>query len=117
MWFYLPDVSRSLAVRTLTPLNTQGIEGIVAFYPSCSHGQPYVKGWTADVPVFLQMGRQDRVPYATCVEMGERQKDAGRPVEWKVYEGKGHNVDIGEDPTAREERLDSIRFLHRVIGN
>lgn len=102
----------------MTADDNKGVRGIVAYYPDCDTGQPYTDGWTANVPVFIQMGRYDpvtsRVP---CIKMADEQKALGRPVVYAVYKNRGHNIDMGNDKNARQARTDTLAFIRYVLSS
>ena len=96
----------------MTAEDNRGVIAVVAYYPDCDTGQPYTGGWSATVPVLIQMGRDDRLTQRQpCIGIAEAEQAKGHPVAYAVYKGKGHNVDQGTDDNAAQARLDTLRFL------
>lgn len=100
----------------MTPEDNKGVKAIVAYYPDCEFDEPYTRGWSANIPVLIQMGNEDpAVSNTPCIKMAESQRAEGRTVIYEVYKNKGHDVDMGNDDIAQQARIHTLKFLMALL--
>ncbi|SDL40156.1 Dienelactone hydrolase [Aliiruegeria lutimaris] len=112
--------------ETIQENGLEGIVGMVLLYPYCGvASQVYSHGWQEDVPgLFLLVEDDSIVNEDSCIEVIERMKEAGRPVEAHLFKGTTHGFDQEEknafstlefSPEATREAAELMRqFLRKV---
>ena len=108
-------------------LGLDGLAGVLLVYPYCGFGVRALT-WRSPVPVLMLLAEQDSLADpAPCLDLAARLREAGRPVEVKVYPGVDHGFDFRRPPAdwtlrrpdaemaSRAER-DALEFLRRVLG-
>lgn len=85
---------------------------VVAFFPSCSPGDVYWKGWKVKVPVLLLLGEIDTVtPPEGCEQLASRMAERELRVHAITYPGVGHQFDIGTGSAAKQSEEEVLRFF------
>ncbi|WP_165354543.1 dienelactone hydrolase family protein [Tropicimonas sp. IMCC6043] len=76
----------------------EGIAGVILLYPYCGvASQVRSNGWKADVPALFLLVKDDTiVDEDSCIDVIERMRAAGRPVETHLFEGTTHGFDQAE---------------------
>ncbi len=108
------------------PLGLDGLAGVLLVYPYCGFGVR-LETWRSPVPVLMLLAEQDSLADpAPCLDLAARLREAGRPVEAKLYPGVDHGFDFRKRPenwnlrqpdsemASRAER-DALEFLRRVL--
>lgn len=80
------------------PLPSGDFRAAVAFYPAC---QSVLRAgpWSSKIPLLVLMGEIDNfTPPKPCIELLERARKAGAPVEIHLYPGSYHVFDAPNEP-------------------
>jgi dienelactone hydrolase len=109
------------------PLGLEGLAAVVLVYPYCGIGVR-TDAWRSEVPALFQLAERDSLADpAPCLDLVTRLREAGRPVELKLYPSVDHAFDhaqLAPDTTlappsaemAERARRDALDFLRRNLG-
>jgi dienelactone hydrolase len=131
------SVDPATPMRPKLPAATD-FRAAVAFYPGCRPANQL--GWSANIPLLMLLGgKDDWCPAHHCVEVAERARASGSPVDVVVYPDAHHDFDapdlalrqrsglafaeggtamVGTEPAARADALQRVpAFFQRHLAH
>lgn len=88
----------------------------MAFYPGC-RAVLTAPAWSTAIPLLMLVGEQDDwTPARYCVDLADRARRAGEPVEIVTYPGAFHSFDAPGTPRRVRGNVGSTRSGTATIG-
>jgi dienelactone hydrolase len=111
----LATVNLATAARAAAQPMTTDFRVAVAFYPGC---KKILEGaWDTKTPLTILMGESDNWTLAgPCVELVQRARAAGDPVEIVLYPGAYHDFDAPDMPLHVMQNIPSTRSHTATLG-